>query len=214
MGPGSQPTAAVDRQVLLKLSYGLFVLTAREGDRDNGCVINTVAQATDTPIRLSATVNKRNLTHGMIFNTRLFNVSILTEETPFALIERFGYRSGRDADKFLEFSETGRAANGIRFVAASANAVISARVLETHDCGTHTLFMAETTQAFALGDGPSLTYRYYFDHIKPKPRPSGLARGFVCQICGHVHAGDTLPADFVCPTCKHRAGDFKPVVGG
>jgi len=199
----------IDPNTMFKLSYGLFVLSVKDGDKDNGCIINTVTQITEKPLRISVAVNKTNLTHDMIINTRVFNVSVLAESAPFSVFERFGFVSGRDTDKFAG-SEDNRTHNGIRYLTGYANAVISARVEEVHDFGTHTLFVATVTQAFSMSDEKSLTYQYYFDNIKPKPQlPKGERKGYVCKICGYVYEGDSMPDDFICPLCKHGAGDFE-----
>ena len=202
----------VENNALFALSYGLFVLSAREGERDNACIINTAAQVTDTPKRISVMVNKRNLTHDMILRTGVFNLSVLSQEAGFGVFRQFGFRSGRDtADKF-DGAEAVRTANGLRYVTEGVNAVISGRVFQTVDCGTHTLFLAEVTEAHLLNAVPAATYAYYFEHIKPKPQPAAeQKKGFVCKICGYVYEGDTLPEDFICPLCKHGAEDFEPL---
>ena len=200
-----------DQAAMFKLSYGLFVLTAREGDKDNGCIVNTVSQLTDKPRRVTVAVNKANYTHDMILRTGLFNASILTQSAPFDLFRYYGFQSGRDVDKFAG-SDMSRTANGLVYLTGFTNAVISAKVEQALDCGTHTLFIAEVTEAIALSDEPSVTYQYYFDHIKPKPVPKPeQKKGFVCKICGYIYEGDTLPEDFVCPLCKHGAEDFEPL---
>ena len=206
-----RPTAGnVDASALFRLSYGLFVLTAKEGDRDNGCIINTVMQVTDSPKRISIAVNKANLTHDMIKSTGVFNLSVMTTEAPLGVFEQFGFTSGRNTDKFAGYETESRTANGVRFVGGYANAVISGHVVEKIDCGTHTLFIADVTEAAVLSDAASMTYQYYFDHVKPKPQPvPEKKKGFVCKICGYVYEGDELPADFVCPLCKHGAEDFE-----
>lgn len=200
----------VDANALFRLSYGLFVLTAREGDRDNGCIINTAAQVTDLPKRISVTVNKANLTHDMILSTGVFNLSVLTTDTPMKVFEHFGFASGRDTDKFAGCETESRTANGVRYIGKYANAVISGHVVEKVDCGTHTIFIADVTEASILSEEESVTYQYYFDHIKPKKQPvPEKKKGFVCKICGYVYEGDELPADFICPICKHGAADFE-----
>jgi flavin reductase (DIM6/NTAB) family NADH-FMN oxidoreductase RutF/rubredoxin len=202
------PPHTVDKQTLFKLSYGLFVLTAQDGEKDNGCIINTVSQVTDVPARISITVNKANFTHEMIAQTGEFNISILSESVPFGIIRQYGFTSGKDADKFGT-SPVARTANGIRYITEHTNGVISARVTDRLDCGTHTLFMADVAQAFSLSDEKSVTYQYYLDAIKPKPPAAEEAKkGWVCKICGYVYEGDDLPADFICPLCKHGAEDF------
>jgi flavin reductase (DIM6/NTAB) family NADH-FMN oxidoreductase RutF/flavodoxin len=203
---------AVDIKTMFKLSYGLFVLTAKDGAKDNGCIINTVIQITEKPLRVTIAVNKANLTHNMILKTGEFNISILTESTPFRIFERFGFHSGKDTDKFSGDTNNVRTTNGLRYLPEYTNGIISAKVKDSYDYGTHTLFIADVTQAFMLSDEPSLTYQYYFTHIKPKPQqPKEMKKGFVCKICGYVHEGETLPDDFICPLCKHGPADFEPL---
>ena len=210
----AQPAAAadpgvVDNRALFRLTYGLFVLSARENGQDNGCIINTVMQVTDTPKRIEIAVNKANLTHDMILRTRQFNVSVLSTDAPFALFQQFGFQSGRSADKFAGLPEL-RTANGLRYLPANANAVLSAQVVEARDCGTHTVFLAEVTEARTLSAAPSMSYQYYFDHVKPSPKPTDEPKtGWVCKVCGYVYEGETLPPDFVCPLCKHGPEDFE-----
>jgi len=202
----------VDPAALFKLSYGLFVLTARDGNKDNGCIINTVMQITASPIKIAVGVNKANYTHDMILKTGKFNISVLSEGVPFKVFQHFGFQSGKDTDKFAGSGEALRAQNGVRYLSEWTNGVISAEVKNSIDCGTHTLFIAEVNQAFSLSRDPSVTYQYYFDNIKPRPQPpKGDKKGFVCKICGYVHEGDTLPKDFICPLCKHGAEDFEPM---
>lgn len=197
----------MDKNAMFKLSYGLFVLTARQGEKDNGCIINTVMQLTDTPLRIQIAVNKKNLTHDMILDTGVFNVSVLSQEATFWMFQHYGFQSGRDTDKFAGLPEI-RTANGVRYVPGCTNAVLSGKVVSTVDCGTHTLFIAEVTDARVLSDAPSMTYQYYFDHVKPTPA-SVEKKGWVCKICGYVYEGEELPADYVCPWCKHGAEDFE-----
>lgn len=198
----------IDTQATFKLSYGLFILTAREGEKDSGCIINTVQQVTDAPLRLSVTVNKQNYTHDMILHTGEFNVSVLDETTSFELIQHFGFQSGRDVNKFANFPQF-RMENGVVFVAQSCNAAFSCKVVQAVDCGTHTLFIAEVTESMVLDKTPSVTYAYYFEHIKPKPETD--KKGWYCKICGYVYEGDPLPEDYICPLCKHGAADFEKI---
>jgi flavorubredoxin/flavin reductase (DIM6/NTAB) family NADH-FMN oxidoreductase RutF/rubredoxin len=209
---GLAASNSIDPAAMFKLSYGLFVLTARNGEKDNGCIINTVTQITDSPKRISVAVNKANFTHDMIIKTGVFNVSVLSESVPFSVFQRFGFQSGKNTDKFADTDNTARSENGVRYLTKDTNAVICAKVSESFDYGTHTLFIADVTQSFTLSGDPSVTYQYYFDNIKPKPQaPKEKKKGFICKICGYVHEGDTLPADFVCPLCKHGAEDFEPL---
>ncbi len=197
----------MDNSAFFKLSYGLFVLTARQGDKDNGCIINTVMQVTDTPKRIQIAVNKENYTHDMIAQSGKFNVSVLSQDAVFWIFQHYGFQSGRDVDKFANIPEA-RTGNGIRFVEGCTNAVLSGKVISITDCGTHSLFLAEVEEAKVLSDAPSMTYQYYFDHVKPKPQPAEQAK-WVCKICGYVYEADPLPADFICPWCKHGAEDFE-----
>lgn len=199
----------IEPNALFKLTYGLFVLTAKQGDKDNGCIINTVTQITDQPMRITIAVNKANYTHDMIKETGVFNVSVLTTDTPFQVFKQFGFCSGKDTDKFAGGSIK-RMDNGIAILDQYVNAVISGRVVETQDYGTHTVFVAEITQAMVLSAVKSVTYQYYFDNIKPKPQAAkDNKKGYVCRICGYVYEGDELPEDYVCPLCKHGAEDFE-----
>lgn len=208
--PSEGGESALDPSAFFKLSYGLFVLSAREGSRDNGCIINTVTQVTDSPKRIAIAVNKANYTHDMILRTGVFNVSVLTESVPFQVFQHYGFQSGRDVDKAM--GSEARSANGLCYLTEHVNAFFSAKVIKTEDYGTHTLFVADVTEAKVLSAEPSVTYSYYFDHIKPKPQPMQEKKsGWVCKICGYFYEGDELPADFVCPLCKHGPEDFERV---
>ena len=197
----------IDSKAMFKLSYGLFVLTARDGDKDNGCIINTVTQITSEPQRITIAVNKANHTHDMILKTGLFNVSVLTEEVPFAIFQHFGFQSGRNTDKFAQ-GEGQRSENGLMYIPWNTNALLSGKVIDTVEFETHTLFIADVTEAKILSDAPSVTYAYYQENIKPKPQPA-KKKGWVCKICGYVYEGDPIPEDFICPLCKHPASDFE-----
>ena len=198
----------IENESMFTLSYGLFVLTARD-EKDNGCIVNTVQQITQEPLKITVAVNKLNFTHDMIMKTKKFNVSVLTEAVPFSVFERFGFQSGRNTEKFEDAGVEDRTENGLKYIKKYSNAVISGEVTETIDCGTHTIFVADVTEAFKLSDEKSVTYQYYFENIKPKPE--NKKKGFVCKICGYVYEGDVLPDDFVCPLCKHPASDFEPI---
>ena len=206
--------AEIDPKTVQKFSYGLFVLTAQADGKDNGCIINTAAQLTSTPNRINIAVNKANYTHDMILNTGVFNISVLSQKASFDIFKRFGFASGKDTDKFAGYEEhASRSANGLLYVTEGTNAFMSAKVIDAHDYGTHTLFIAELTEAAVLNQDPSVTYAYYFDHIKPKPQPKIEEKktGWVCKICGYVYEGDELPQDFICPLCKHGADDFERI---
>ena len=210
--PAAEAGNAVDPNAMFKLSYGLFVLAAREGEKDNGCIVNTVIQLTDTPKRVAFAVNKANLTHDMIVNTGLFSISVLSQDVPFEIFQHFGFQSGRDTDKFGGWAFAGRSENGTLHLTKFANAVIAGKVVSTQDWGTHTLFVADVTEAKILSQAPSVTYAYYFEHIKPKPQPQlTQKKGWVCKVCGYVYEGEELPPDYVCPLCKHGPEDFERI---
>ena len=200
----------IDSNSMFKLSYGLFVLSTRYEGKDNGCIINTVAQVTDNPLRVSAIVNQANLTHGMIVASGEFNISVLTESSPFSIFEKFGFSTGRDTDKFAGHDNSARTDNGIPYLTENTNAIISAKVTDIIDVGTHSLFIADVMQAFSLSDESSATYQYYFNHIKPKPQlPKDRKEGYICKICGYIYEGSDLPSDYICPLCKHGIADFE-----
>ena len=202
--------SSMDTNAIFKLSYGLFVLSTQENGKDNGCIINTAGLLTDNPKRIQIAVNKANFTHDIIKRTGIFNVSVLNVDAPFKMFQQFGFCSGRDTDKFAAVSYDCRTKNGLRYVPENCNAVLSGKVLEAYDWGTHTLFVAELTEARTLNEIPSMTYQYYFDHVKPKPAPTAEKKsGWVCKICGYVYEGEELPADYICPLCKHGAEDFE-----
>lgn len=203
----------MDKKSVYKLSYGLFVLTASEGDRDNGCIVNTVIQLTSDPMQIAVTVNKGNLTHDMIKNTGKFNVSVIDNTAPFELFQHFGFQSGRESMKFgtpdsYKFAPK-YADNGLLYVSAYANAFMSGKVIKEIVLGTHTMFIAEMTDGEVLSDKPSMTYEYYQANVKP--RPEKKKTGWVCKVCGYVYEGDVLPDDFVCPVCRHGAVDFEKI---
>ena len=199
----------MDKAAMYKLTYGLFVLTAKEGEKDNGCIINTAMQVTTTPNRIIIVVNKENYTHDMIMRTKTFNVSCLSENASFDVFKHFGFQSGKDVDK-MEGKSYPRAENGIVYVEDMANAYISGKVVSETDLGTHTMFLADVTDAKVLSDVESVSYSYYQKNIKPAPQPA-KKKGWVCKICGYVYEGEELPDDFICPLCKHPASDFEPL---
>lgn len=202
----------MNKKAMYNLTYGLFVLTTKLGERSQGCIINTAMQVTTTPNRITIAVNKQNLTHDVLMYTKQFNVSILSEQADFSVFQRFGFQSGRDADKFEGYANVKNAANGMPYVTEGTNAYLSAKVVETMDLGTHTLFLADVTDGEVLSDVPSVTYSYYQSHIKPKPEAKAEEKtGYRCRICGYVHEGEELPEDFVCPICKHGASDFEKI---
>jgi len=200
----------MDEQALLKISYGLFLLAVREGDKDNACIINTLSQAANLPNRVSISVGKKSLTHELLLRTRRFSASILTEDAPFTLFQRFGLQSGRNTDKFDGFPQAARDSAGLLHLTGYANAFVTAQVLHTIDLSSHTLFIAEPVLAETLSQAPSLTYDYYYRHIKPQPEKPKKT-GWRCRVCNYVYEGDELPEDFICPWCGHGVADFERV---
>ena len=196
----------MDNNVMFKISYGLYVLTAKDGDKLNGCIINTLEQVTTTPNKVSITVNKNNFTHDMIASTGQFNVSILSEKVKFDTFKHFGFQSGKDVDKFADFPME-KSENGLPYITKGANGFISGKVISQLDLGTHTMFIADVTDGKVLSNDNSVTYDYYHKNIKESPKAA--SKGWVCKICGYVYEGDELPSDFICPICKHGAADFE-----
>ena len=201
----------MDTNVMFKIGYGLYVLTASEGEKDNGCIINTVMQVTSNPLQIAIAVNKRNFTTGMIQKTKKFNLSILSETAKFDIFEHFGYHSGRDSDKFASFYDTKRSPNGVLYITQNTNAFMSAYVQQEIDFGTHILFIAQLVEAENLSDVPTVTYDFYQKNIKPKPQSAPAQKGWICKICGFIYEGEELPPDYICPICKHGAADFERI---
>ena len=200
----------MDKKAMYQLSYGLFVVTAKD-EKDNGCITNTAIQVTTTPNQIALAVNKANYTHDMMLATGVFNISIISTAASFALFERFGFQSGRDTDKFQGFENYKRADNGVTYITEGTNAVLCCKLVNTVDVGTHTLFIAEVTDASLLSDVPPATYAYYLSEIKPKPAAKVEKTVWRCKICGYEHVGEELPDDFLCPLCKHPKEDFEKV---
>lgn len=198
-----------DFQALFRIGYGLYVVTARDGDKDNGLIVNTVTQVTNTPNRVAVTINKQNYTHDMIKKTGKMNVNCLSVEAPFKVFENFGFRSGRDVDKFADCTPL-RSDNGLVFLPRYINALLSLQVESYVDLDTHGMFVCTVTEARVLSDAETMTYTYYQQNVKPKP-DTEKKKGYVCKVCGYVYEGETLPEDFICPLCKHGAADFEKI---
>ena len=200
---------------LFNIQYGLFVITTKDGDRDNGCISNTVAQVTAQPNRISVALNKSNFTTELIQKSGRFTASILSEAADFELFKHFGFQSGRTVNKFADFTDCRRVSNGTFAITRGTNAFISADVEQAIDLGTHMLFIGLVTEMEKLSDTPSATYNYYQANIKPKPQPAGKTEDgktiWRCSICGYEYVGEELPEDFICPICKHPASDFVKV---
>ena len=199
----------MDQSAMYKLGYGLYVLITKD-EKDNGCIVNTVMQITTTPNRMMITVNKMNYTHDIIQKTKEFNISVLAQSCTFDTFKHFGYQSGRDVDKFASYTNCLRSENGLLYITEGANAYISAKVVDTIDCGTHSMFIADVLDAKVLSKESSVTYDYYQSNIKPKPGETKKS-GYRCKICGYIYEGEELPEDFICPICKHGASDFEKI---
>ena len=200
----------MDASALFKISYGLFIATARDAGFDNGCVGNVCVQVASSPTRVALALNKLNKTCWMVKNSGAFNISILSTSAPFDVFKRFGFQSGADVDKFADIPKK-RAENGIVYLDQFTNALLSCKVVDAIDLGSHFLFVAEVEDAKKLSDEESMTYDYYHKNVKPRPNAKSEVKGWRCKICGYVYEGDELPTDFICPTCKHGAEDFERI---
>ncbi len=198
----------MDLTALFKVEYGLYVVTSNDGTKDNGLIVNTVTQVTNTPNRIAVTINKDTYSHETIKKTGKMNVNCLTQDAPFSVFQNFGFQSGRDADKFQGI-ESWRSENGIMVLTDYINAVISLEVESYADLGTHGMFICTISNAHTINDKNTMTYTYYFKNVKPKPETK--KKGYICKICGYVYEGEPLPDDFICPICKHGASDFEPI---
>ena len=198
-----------DLTALFKIGYGLYVVTSNDGKKDNGLIVNTVTQVTDTPNRVAVTINKQNYSHHVIKQTGIMNVNCLSTAAPFKVFETFGFQSGRTVDKFADCTPL-RSDNGLVFLPRYINAFMSLKVEQYVAFGTHGMLICSITEARVISNAETMTYTYYQNNVKPKPQTEGK-KGFVCKICGYIYEGDVLPDDFICPLCKHGAADFEPI---
>ena len=198
-----------DLSALFNIGYGLYVVTSNDGKKDNGLIVNTVSQVTNSPNRIAVTINKDNYSHHVIKQTGKMNINCLSVDAPFSVFENFGFRSGRNADKFESITPL-RSDNGLAFLPRYINSFMSLKVEQYVDLDSHGMFICSITEARVISDSETMTYTYYQKNVKPKPQTEGK-KGFVCKICGYVYEGDELPEDFVCPLCKHGAADFEPI---
>ncbi len=209
----------MDNKAMYKLSYGLFVLTTKSGDRVNGCITNTAIQVASEPNQISFAINKANFTHDLVMESKKANISVISEAASFDLFKHFGFQSGKTVNKFEGFADYALAENGIPYITKGTNAYFSIDVTQTLDLGSHTLFIGVPTDMVVLSDASSATYAYYQDNIKPKPASAPVAENKLpegvhkwrCKICGYEYVGPVLPDDFICPICKHPASDFEMV---
>ena len=198
-----------DMTALFRIGYGLYVVTSNDGKKDNGLIVNTVTQLTDTPNRIAVNINKANYSHHVIKQTGVLNVNCLSTDAPFSVFEQFGFQSGRSTDKFAG-QKVNHSDNGLVFLDKYINAFMSLKVEQYVDLGTHGMFICSVTEARVMNDLDTMTYTYYQKNVKPKPETDGK-KGFVCKVCGYIYEGDELPDDFICPLCKHGAADFEPI---
>ncbi len=199
----------LDPKALFKIGYGLYVVTSNDGKKDNGLIVNTVTQLTDTPLKVAVNINKLNYSHDVIRKTGILNVNCLNQETPFAIFQQFGFVSGKDKDKFAGEEVVLRSENGLRVLPNYVNAFFSLKVEQYVDLGTHGMFICSVTESKTINNIETMTYNYYQANVKPKPETK--KKGYVCKVCGYVYEGDTLPEDIVCPLCKHGAADFEEI---
>ena len=198
-----------DLTALFRIGYGLYVVTSNDGKKDNGLIVNTVIQLTDTPNRVAVNINKANYSHHVIKQTGMLNVNCLSTEAPFSVFQQFGFQTGRSVDKFAG-QTVRRSDNGLVFLDKYINAFMSLKVEDYVDLGTHGMFICSVTEARVMSNQETMTYTYYQNNVKPKPETEGK-KGFVCKVCGYIYEGDELPADYICPLCKHGAADFEPI---
>ena len=198
-----------DLTALFRIGYGLYVVTSNDGKKDNGLIVNTVIQLTDTPNRVAVNINKANYSHHVIKQTGMLNVNCLSTEAPFSVFQQFGFQTGRSVDKFAG-QTVHRSDNGLVFLDKYINAFMSLKVEDYVDLGTHGMFICSVTEARVMSNQETMTYTYYQNNVKPKPETEGK-KGFVCKVCGYIYEGDELPADYICLLCKHGAADFEPI---
>ena len=199
----------MDMKALWKLTYGLYLLSAQQDGRDNGCIINTAVQVAENPVRVAISVIKGGCTHDMVKATGLFSVTALNVDAAFSLFRHFGMQSGRVADKFAGRTDVARGENGLLYLTEASCGHLECKVMQTVDLGTHTLFIGEVTSGAVHSDRPACTYAHYQAEIKPRPQPV-RQKAWVCSVCGFVYEGDEVPEDFICPLCKHGKKDFVP----
>ena len=198
-----------DLTALFNIGYGLYVVTSNDGKKDNGLIVNTVTQVTNSPNRVAVCINKQNYSHHTIKNTGVMNVNCLSVEAPFSVFENFGFQSGKNVDKFASCTPL-RSDNGLVFLPKYINSFMSLKVEDYIDLDTHGMFICSVTEARVISDKETMTYTYYQNNVKPKPETEGK-KGWVCKICGYVYEGEDLPEDFICPLCKHGVADFEPI---
>ena len=208
MAQHSETANKNDLKALFNIGYGLYVVTSNDGKKDNGLIVNTVTQLTSSPNRVAVCINKQNYSHHVIKQTGIMNVNCLSTEAPFSVFENFGFQSGRNVDKFVDYEKL-HSDNGLVFLNKYINSFMSLKVEDYIDLDTHGMFICSITEARVVSDKETMTYTYYQNNVKPKPQTEGK-KGWVCKVCGYIHEGD-LPEDFICPLCKHGVADFEPI---
>lgn len=198
-----------DLTALFNIGYGMYVVTSNDGKKDNGIIVNTVTQVTNTPNRIAVTINKDSYSYHVIKQTGKMNINCLSTDAPFEIFERFGFQSGRNVDKFKDLTPL-YSDNGLAFLPRYINSFMSLKVEQYIDIDTHGMFICSVTEARVISNAETMTYTYYLDNVKPKPETEGK-KGYVCKICGYVYEGDELPEDFICPLCKHGVADFEEI---
>ena len=198
-----------DLTALFNIGYGLYVVTSNDGKKDNGLIVNTVTQVTNSPNRVAVCINKQNYSHHTIKNTGVMNVNCLSTDAPFSVFENYGFQSGRTVDKFAN-TEVLRSDNGLVFLPKYINSFMSLKVEDYIDLDTHGMFICSVTEARVISDRETMTYTYYQNNVKPKPQTEGK-KGWVCKVCGFIYEGEELPEDYICPLCKHGVADFEPI---
>lgn len=221
----------MNQEALFQIGYGLYLVAANENGRDNACIVNTIMQVTQNPIKLLVSISNRNLTHDMVEHTGQLTISVLTEQTPFSIYQHFGYQSGTNTDKFRNFEDVTRCANGIYRLNRYSNAYLCGTVSRKYVLDTHTMFLVKVTDADVVNTQKAVTYDYYQKYVKQAYKPlvkepeKGVAgaivenageegketHAYVCKICGYVYEGESLPEDYICPLCKHGATDFEQI---
>lgn len=203
----------MNKKALYSLSYGVFVLAGKAGDKINACITNTCMQVANSPTRVAIAVLNGNYTRELVQEGGVFCLTLLDQSCTMDTIRHFGMQSGRDVDKFagVDYAVD---KNGVPYLPGQSCAYLSCRVLSSQDLGSHTLFIAEVEDGDVLSSGEPLTYTYYQNVLKPRPAPKAAEKkivGWRCKICNYVYEGAELPADYMCPLCGHPAEDFEPV---
>ena len=200
----------INQKALYNISYGLYVVTCNDNEKDNGLIVNTVTQVTSDPMKVAVTINKQNYSHDVIKKTGKMNVNFLTIETPFSVFEKYGFQSGKSINKF-ENTKVNRLDNGLVILPEYINSYMALELKQYIDLGSHGMFICLVTEAEVVSNIKAMTYEYYQNNVKPKPETKKETKGYVCTVCGYVYEGDELPSDIICPLCKHGADAFEKI---